>query len=104
MLRLLAPAVPHISQALWERLGFPGLLADAKWPEADEDAMSARKVNLSVQVNGKFRGVVSVSAGAGDDECEKAAREVEAVRRHLEGRTIRKVVVVSGRAVNFVAG
>ena len=104
LLRLLAPAVPHISQALWERLGFPGLLADAKWPEADADAMSARKVNLSVQVNGKFRGVVSVSAGAGDDECEKAAREVEAVRRHLEGRTIRKVVVVSGRAVNFVAG
>ena len=104
LLRLLAPAVPHISQALWERLGFPGLLADAEWPRADEDAMSARKVNLSVQVNGKFRGVVSVSADAADDECEKAARELEAVRRHLEGKTVRKVVVAAGRAVNFVAG
>ena len=103
LLRLLAPAVPHISQALWEQLGFPGLLAQAEWPAADESAVAARRTTLSVQVNGKMRGDVAVPADAGREECEKAARELEAVRRHLEGKTVRKVVVVPGRVVNFVA-
>ena len=105
LLRLLAPAAPHISQALWEKLGFPGLLARAEWPVADESVLESDRetVSLQVQVNGKLRGEIVVSPDATKAECEQAARELESVRRHLEGRTIRKVVVVPGRVVNFAA-
>ena len=102
LLRLLAPAVPHAAQALWEKLGFAGLLARASWPEADESALAAKRVTMTVQVNGKVRGDIVVAADAKREECEQAARELESARRHLEGKEIRKVVVVPGRVVNFV--
>ena len=103
LLRLLAPAVPHVAQALWEKLGFAGLLARAEWPVADRSALEASRVRMSVQINGKLRGDITVPAGAGREECERAARALESIQKRLEGKSVRKVIVAPGRVVNFVA-
>ena len=108
VLRLLAPATPHITQELWERFGFdkdsgPALIADAPWPLADDKVLSARQMSvLAVQVNGKRRGEIRIAADAPADVAEAAAREISAVAKELSGRTPRKVVFVPGRIINFV--
>ena len=112
VLRLLAPATPHITQALWERLGFDkeqpaeakGLICNAPWPQADEKAIAQRSTKtLAVQVNGKLRGQLNIAADADKGAIEKAARELPGVQKHLpDGGKTRKVVVIPGKVVNFV--
>lgn len=106
VLRLLAPAAPHIAQELWEKLGFNAeceFIADAPWPEAEKDVLAARAlVKMAAQINGKRRGELEISAAAEDAEIEEAARAVPAVAKELSGRAVRKVIIVSGKIVNFV--
>ena len=104
LLKLLSPFVPHICDALWRGLGHETALIDAAWPEVDEAALARDSITLAVQVNGKRRGEVEVAADASREDCERAAREDEGVRRHLEGLSVRKVIIVPGRLVNIVAG
>ncbi len=106
VLRLLAPAVPHICEALWEKLGFGGTVADAPWPRADEFALAQKQTaDVVVQVNGKKRGQVTVAAGADEQTVRAAAEELPAVSRDLSSRAaVRKVIFVPGRIINFVAG
>jgi leucyl-tRNA synthetase len=96
---LLEPFAPHLAEELWAQRNGAGALADAPWPAYDEAWLKASTVEIPVQVNGKLRGKAQVAADADRDAIEGAAREV--VAEHLEG-TIRKVVVVPGRLVNFV--
>jgi leucyl-tRNA synthetase len=96
---LIAPLAPHIAEELWERLGHDRSLAYEPFPEADPAYLEEATVTVPVQVNGKLRARIEVPAGA---DLEAAARADERVRRHLDGRTIHKVVVVPGRLVNFV--
>lgn len=96
---LLEPFAPHLAEELWAQRNGGGALADAPWPVYDEAWLKASTVEIPVQVNGKLRGKAQVAADADRDAIEGAAREV--VAEHLEG-TIRKVVVVPGRLVNFV--
>jgi leucyl-tRNA synthetase len=104
LLLLLAPLAPHIAEELWARLGHDGSLAWADLPVADPAYLVAETVELPVQVNGKLRSKVTVPAGAQDAAVESAARADERVAAQLAGRTVRKVVVVPGRLVNFVVG
>ncbi|NDY43053.1 leucine--tRNA ligase [Dissulfurirhabdus thermomarina] len=103
VLLLLSPMVPHITAELWERLGHEGGLERAPWPEADEAALAADEVAIVVQVNGKVRGRIRAAAGADRAEVEAAALAEPNVRRHVEGKSVRKVVYVPGRLVNIVA-
>ena len=103
LLGLLAPFVPHVADALWRALGRDTALVDAPWPALDEAALARDSLTLAVQVNGKRRDEVEVAADASKDDCEAAARASEGVARHLEGLTVRKVIVVPGRLVNIVA-
>lgn len=100
---LLSPITPHVTQKLWQSLGFDSLLMDEAWPEADESAMQQDVVELVVQVNGKLRSRISVDADASKDEMEASALADENVKRHTEGQTVRKVIVVPGKLVNIVA-
>ncbi|AGA34167.1 Leucyl-tRNA synthetase [Thioalkalivibrio nitratireducens DSM 14787] len=100
---MLAPIVPHISQALWESMGHHGLIADAAWPAVDPEALTVAEITLAVQVNGKLRAQIQVPAEAPREVIEQAARGDANVRRHLEGLSVVKVVVVPGRLVNLVA-
>ena len=103
LVRLLAPFVPHATDALWRGLGHGGALVDETWPELDEAALERDALTLAVQVNGKRRAEITVAADASREDCEAAAKADEGVARHLEGLTLRKVIVVPGRLVNLVA-
>jgi leucyl-tRNA synthetase len=101
--RLIAPFTPHLAEACWVRIGGNGMVVNAPWPELDAALAADDQRILPVQINGKRRGEVSVPAGLGHAEVEKLALADEAVARHLEGLTVRKVIVVTDRIVNIVA-
>jgi leucyl-tRNA synthetase len=101
---LLAPIVPHCTDALWEALGHPvGSLLDARWPVADAAALVRAELEIVVQINGRKRGAIAVAAELPEAEVKAAALAAPEVARHLEGKTVSKVVVIPGRLVNIVA-
>ncbi|MGQ0594072.1 MAG: leucine--tRNA ligase [Gammaproteobacteria bacterium] len=100
---LMAPIVPHIAEALWAALGHADLMADAPWPVVDPEALLCEEVTLVVQVNGKKRGTVNILSGASEIEVREAALADTNVRRFLEGKSVRHLVVVQNRLVNIVA-
>jgi leucyl-tRNA synthetase len=101
-LRVLAPYAPHLAEELWHRLGHDDLIAQAPWPAHDEALCADELVTVIVQVNGKKRDEILVPREATREELEGLALASDGARRHLEGRTPKKVVVVPGRLVNLV--
>jgi leucyl-tRNA synthetase len=101
---LLAPVAPHIAEELWARLGNPGSLAYQDFPQAQEDLLVDASVELPVSVNGKVRSRITVAADADAAALEAAARDDEKVAALLDGATVRKVIAVPGKMVNFVIG
>lgn len=99
---LLSPIVPHITAVLWRELGHAEPLIDAPWPKADPDALRRDEITLVVQVKGKLRGQVTVAADASREEIEQAALGNENVQKFMEGKPVRKVIVVPGKLVNVV--
>jgi leucyl-tRNA synthetase len=102
ILLLLSPFAPHMAEELWEALGHRQPLMSRKWPEADAAIAADDRLTLVVQVNGKLRGRVTIAADEDDESVKRKALEDENVRRFLEGREIRRVVVVPKRLVNVV--
>ncbi|MFN4262789.1 MAG: leucine--tRNA ligase [Thioalkalivibrionaceae bacterium] len=102
VVQMLSPVVPFVTQALWETLGQPGLVAESRWPEVDEAALVVDSVTLAVQINGKRRGEIEVASGADQAEILAAAEADPAVARHLVDMQIVKRIVVPGRLVNLV--
>ena len=102
LIQLLAPMMPHLAEACWEAFGYPGLVADAPWPEADESLLVVDRIVLPVQVNGKRRGEISLPPGASRELVEKEVLSLEAVARMLDGKPPRKLVIVPDRIVNVV--
>ncbi len=103
LVRLIAPITPHLAEECWERLGGEGLVCRAPWPTAEAGLLKKDEIILPVQVNGKRRAEIAVAATADQKAVEAVALGDADVKRHLEGLTIRKVVVVPGRIVNIVA-
>ncbi|WP_395668032.1 leucine--tRNA ligase [Rhodoferax sp.] len=105
LLRLLYPACPHITHALWTELGFAqavGDLLDAPWPQVDPAALVQDTIDLVLQINGKLRGTLTVAANADKASIEAAALACETFRHFAAGAPAKKVVVVPGRLVNIV--
>ncbi|MDI1260955.1 leucine--tRNA ligase [Aquabacterium sp.] len=105
LLRVLYPACPHITHVLWEHLGYAakvGDLLDAPWPGVDEAALVQDEIELMLQVNGKLRGSIKVSATADKAAIEAAALASEDVAKFSEGKPPKKIIVVPGRLVNVV--
>ncbi len=100
---MLAPLAPHLAEELWQRMGHDDTLAYEPWPTYDEQYLVEETVELAVQVMGKVRGRITVAADADRAAVEAAARNDENVAAHLEGKTIRKVIVIPGKLVNIVA-
>jgi leucyl-tRNA synthetase len=101
---LLAPFAPHAAEELWEVLGHRETLAYHPWPTFDQALLKNEEIEIPVQVNGKVRGRVVVPADADRDAIERAARADEKVAAMLEGKSIKKVVVVPGKLISFVVG
>ena len=99
---LLAPFAPHISEELWHQLGHTESVHTQAWPKFEPAALVADEITLVIQVNGKTRGALQVPAQADKTELEKYALESEVTQRHIEGKVIKKVIVVPGKLVNFV--
>jgi len=101
---MLSPIVPHVSHHLWQQLGHETVVMDESWPLYDEAALVKENIELVVQVNGKLRATIQVPANADKDSIEKIALDSDNVQAHIEGKDIRKVIVVPGRLVNLVVG
>ena len=99
---MLAPLAPHAAEELWSRLGHEESLAWHAFPEADPALLVEKTIEVPVQVNGKVRTVLSVPTGLDPNRLEAAARADARVAAALDGREVRRVVVVPGRLVNFV--
>lgn len=102
LILLLAPFAPHITEELWEITGEKGSVYLQKWPEYNEDLASANQITLVVQVNGKVRERLLVSADSSKEEMEKIALNSEKIKKLIEGKEILKVIVVAGKLVNIV--
>jgi len=99
---LLAPMAPHIAEELWQVLGHTESLAYAPWPKFEPALLLDDEIEIPIQINGKLKGRVTVPAGSDRAAIEAAARSDEKIAAILEGKTIKKVVVVPGKLVNFV--
>ncbi|MCA0400874.1 MAG: leucine--tRNA ligase [Proteobacteria bacterium] len=102
MVLLFAPMMPHLAEECWRDLGGEGLVANTDWPEADAALVAESELVLPVQINGKKRGEISVPADADAAATEALVRVNPMIEALLEGRAIRKVIVVPGRIVNIV--
>jgi leucyl-tRNA synthetase len=100
---MLGPMMPHLAEECWARLGYNTLLADHPWPEPEAALLVDDRVTIAVQVNGKRRDELTIARDAGREEVEAAVLRLESVVRALEGRAVKKVIVVPQRIVNVVA-
>jgi leucyl-tRNA synthetase len=100
---LLAPMTPHICHRLWAELGHSDAVIYASWPQTDQNALVKDSQEVVLQVNGKVRAKLSVSVGITKEALEALAMQDENVNRFIDGKTVRKVIVVPGKLVNIVA-
>ena len=103
VLLMLSPIVPHICHQLWQLMGHDSVIVNELWPQVDESALVEDSIQYIVQVNGKLRDKLQVSADTDKETIEKLALETAGAVRNVEGKTIRKVIVVPGKLVNIVA-
>ena len=100
---LLSPFAPHIAEELWQRLGHTKTLVYEPWPVYDEALTKDAEVELAVQICGKVRDKIVVAADADEDSIKETALAADKIKSFLEGKTVRKVIVIKGRLVNIVA-
>jgi leucyl-tRNA synthetase len=102
IVQMLSPIVPHATHALWHELGHQDALIDRPWPRSDAAALVQDSLEIVVQINGKLRGRVTVPASASEDSIRETALADPNVQKWVEGKAIRKVIVVKGKLVNVV--
>lgn len=103
-IKMFACFAPHLGEELWEKVcGGSHSLAYEPWPSYDEAALKQDQVTVVVQVNGKVRGKMEVAADSSEDDLKEAAQALESVKKFIDGKTIRKIIVVKGKVVNIVA-
>ncbi len=101
--QLIAPFMPHLAESMWQMLGHDTLLAQQPWPQPDPAMLTDDTVTIGVQVNGKLRDTLDIASDASKEDIESSALNLENIRRHTDGKTIRKVIVIPGKIVNVVA-
>ena len=101
-LQLLAPFAPHLAEELWDRLEIKNSLAYGPWPAFDPALLVEDTLEIPVQVNGKLRDVIRVPAAATQQDIEAAALKTEKAQPFINGKTVKKVIVVPKKLVNIV--
>ena len=99
---LLNPVAPHITTEIWERIGNEGYIHDAKWPQFDKEKTKESNINLPVQISGKMRGTVEVSADASEEEVMAEIEKTEIYEKFISGKEVVKRIFVPGKIVNIV--
>ena len=100
---LIAPCAPHFAEELWSMLGNKKSVFLAEYPAFDESALQKDEIELAVQINSKMRAKIMVSGTADNQEIEKIALSDENVIKALDGKQVKKVIVIKGRLVNIIA-
>ena len=104
LLQILNPVAPHVTEELWQRLGFEGYIFESTWPKYDESKIVSEEIEIPVQINGTVRYRINVPANADEKTIEKIATEVPALSNYLNGKEIKKVIVIKSKIVNIVIG
>jgi len=99
---MLSPIAPHMTHALWNALGYSGAIVDAPWPVIDKSALITETLDMVIQVNGKVRAQITVPIKADEETLKQLALNHENVKRHIQGKTVRKVIVVPTKLINVV--
>jgi leucyl-tRNA synthetase len=97
-----APMMPHLAEECWQVLGHSIAVVDVPWPKADAAMLAENTVTIAIQVNGKRRDEVTLAKGLAKAEVEKQVMSLPAVQRSLDGKPVRKVIIVPDRIVNIV--
>lgn len=100
---MLSPIVPHLTHHLWQALGHPEAIMTAHWPQLDESALVKNEVEIVVQINGKVRANLTMPIDTPQKALEEEAQKHEKVAKHLEGKTIRKIIYIPQKLINIVA-
>ena len=103
LIKLFNPMMPHLAEELWSQLGHNTLLADERWPKADESLLVDDTVTLGVQVNGKVRAQITIAPDADEDTAREAALSEPNVVKFIDGKDVKKFIYVPGKIVNVVA-
>ena len=103
LLLLAAPMMPHLAEEAWGAIGGEGIIADAAWPPVDPALLVEDQETVAIQVLGKLRDTITVAKGLPREELEALALASDKVQRALDGKTVKKVIVVPDRLVNLVA-
>ncbi len=99
---LLNPFAPHLTEEMWEILGFEGMLNQTAWPKYDEAKTVDNECEIVIQLNGKIKDKLVIAANLSKDDIEKAVMETDAVKALIDGKTVVKTIVVPGKLVNIV--
>jgi len=102
LVRLFAPMMPHLAEEMWSLLGHDTLVADAPWPEGDPALLEQNTVTIAVQVGGKLRATLELERGLEQGLIEAAALADDKVQKAIDGRAVRKVIIVPDKIVNVV--
>jgi leucyl-tRNA synthetase len=101
---IVSPFAPHLGEEIWSRLGHAPSLAYVPWPEFDPELVREDTVEIGVQVNGKLRGVITLAIDAEEPTARGAALAEPRVAASLAGKTVKKLIYVKGKIVNFIVG
>jgi len=102
LVQIIAPMMPHLAEECWKELGFTKLVAETPWPKADHELIVENDITIPIQVNGKKRGEITISREADAKAVEAAVLALDTIQAALEGKPVKKVVVVPQRIVNVV--
>ena len=102
-IKMFSCVCPFVGEELYEKLTGKQLIDYEKWPTYNEAALVVDKVNIAVSVNGKLRATFQADKSASEEELQNVALTLEPVKRHIEGKTIKRIIVVKGKIVNIVA-
>jgi len=99
---MLSPITPHITHELWYLLGHEAAVVNEQWPIVDENALVRNTIDIVIQVNGKVRGHITVPLSTDQDTLKQMALSEENVQKHLEGKPVKKVIIVPNKLINVV--
>ena len=102
LLVLMAPFVPHITEELWQDLGYEGFVHEQSWPGYDESALVKDEIEIVIQINGKNKEKINIAGDATREDMLKLAEENEIIKGLTDGKNVVKVIAVPGRLINIV--